>query len=235
MSWPPGEAYGSRHPQDASPERARPVGPLDDAPWSAGPPPIPTYSPTGTGVPERHPGSPVQQQPGQPVQSHPGQPAHAYPADGPAPAPPGSRHADWGERVGAGLVDGGILLGTLIVLGTLTDFSDTLGGLAATAWFGLAGYLAWLNGSKGQSPGKAVMGLRVDRDVDGTTLGGPVGVVRSAILWVLGGVTGGIFFVLAVLWPLWDRKNRALHDLMTSSSVVAGYPRARFGKDIFRP
>ena len=45
--------------------------------------------------------------------------------------------------------------------------------LIGVVWaFGLAGYLAWLNGSKGQSPGKAVMGLRVVRDVDGTTLGG---------------------------------------------------------------
>ncbi|MGD8199082.1 RDD family protein [Ornithinimicrobium sp. W1679] len=227
MSWPPQEPNAPRHPQDDGRDRERLVGPLDDAPWSAGPPPIPTWSHPGAGVPETHPGWTAQPHVGHPVQPHQG--------NGPAPSPAGSRYADWAERLGAGLVDSGILLGTLVVLGTLTDFSDTLGGLAAMLWIGFAGYLAWLNGSKGQSPGKAVMGLQVVRDVDGTTLGGPVGLVRSAILWVLGGVTGGLFFVLAVLWPLWDRKNRGLHDLMTSASVVAGYPRARFGKDIFRP
>lgn len=219
MTWPPEDRFGAGQqgsrpgawsPQDDAPGR-RADGPFDDAPWSAGPPPIPTYQPS----------SPTQAE---------GMQRHA-----PPPPPAGTRYADWGERVGAGLVDGGILLATLLVVGTLGDISDTLGGLGALAWFGLAGWMAWLNGSKGQSPGKAVMGLKVVRDADRSTLGGPVGLVRSGILWIVGPVTAGLFVVLSVLWPLWDRKNRTLHDAIVSASVLAGYPRAKFGKEIFRP
>ena len=217
MTWPPEDRFddgprdrGQRWaPQDDAPRG--PDGPPDNPPWSAGPPPIPAYRPPGPTEVE-------------------GMQRHA-----PPPPPAGTRYADWGERVGAGLVDGGILLAALLVAGTLTDVSDTLGGLAALAWFGLAGWMAWLNGSKGQSPGKAMLGLRVVRDADGSTLGGPVGLVRTGVLWLVGPVTGGLFVVLSMLWPLWDRKNRTLHDAIVSASVLAGYPRARFGKEIFRP
>ncbi len=207
MTWPPDDRF------DAGQQGSRPGAwpPQDDAPWSAGPPPIPTYQPS----------SPTE--------------AEGMQRQAPPPPTAGARYADWGERVGAGLVDGGILLAALLVVGTLGDISDTLGGLGALAWFGLAGWMAWLNGSKGQSPGKAVMGLKVVRDADRSTLGGPVGLVRSGILWIVGPVTAGLFVVLSVLWPLWDRKNRTLHDAIVSASVLGGYPRARFGKDLFRP
>src|SRR5690606_26531161 len=110
------------------------------------PPPIPSYAPPPPG---RAPG-----------------PQDSFPQQGyGAPPPPQIRYADWGERVGATLVDWMILLLPILV------FSDIFESLATLLWLGAAGWIAWLNGSKGQSPGKALMGLKVIRDVDGTTLG----------------------------------------------------------------
>jgi uncharacterized RDD family membrane protein YckC len=193
-----------------------PVGPTDPAPWATPPSPIPSYRPPAPG------------------QVHgPQDDMGSYPAPRPAPPPPPQlRYADWGERVGATLVDWGLLFVPLMVLSGFGDFIENLGALA---WLGLAGYVAWLNGSKGQSPGKALMGLKVVRDADGSTLGGPVGLVRAVVLAMMFGLTGGVLWILSLLWPAWDRKKQTLHDKVVSASVVAGYPRARVGKGIFLP
>ncbi|WP_122262716.1 RDD family protein [Ornithinimicrobium cerasi] len=210
MSWTPHDPY--RTPGDHAVPGPQ-TGPVDLPPWSPPASPIPSYVPP--------------------------QPHHQQlqPQDAPVPAPQQTRlrYADWGERVGASLVDYAILLGVVLLVGPLTAFSDDLDSLAGLAWLAAAGYLGWLNGSKGQSPGKALMGLKVVRDADGSTLGGPVGVVRAVMLAIMGGLTGGILFVLAVLWPAWDPRKQALHDKVVSATVVAGYPRARFGRQIFLP
>jgi uncharacterized RDD family membrane protein YckC len=198
------------------------------------PPPAPGLQP-GRAAPQDRPA----QQPTAPFQvssQHLPPQADNYRAFGAQPpnATAGLRYADWGERVGASLMDYALLVAAILVLSPLSA-SDSLSGLAGLVWCALAGYLGWLNGSKGQSPGKALMGLKVVRDADGSTLGGPVGLVRGAILLVMGGLTGGVLFVLAVLWPAWDARKQALHDKIVSATVVAGYPRARLSKQIFLP
>lgn len=207
MTWPPNDPYGS----PADDQRRPPLtGPTEGAPWTGGLPPIPSYAPP-----------PPWQAPG-PQDSVP-----QYAA--PPPPRPQVRYADWGERVGATLVDWAILLVPLLVLSGIFD------SLASLLWLGAAGWIGWLNGSKGQSPGKAIMGLRVIRDSDGTTLGGPVGVVRSLVLLLMFGFTAGIAWGLSLVWPMWDPKKQTLHDKIVGASVVAGYPRQKLGKDIFTP
>lgn len=191
------------------------------APWdetgpgapAAGPPPIPTYvpptDPYGYGVLDDRRAAPT-----------------------PPPAPTGLRYADWGERVGATLVDWTLIWVPSIVLAELVPSQSVLPGLL---WLALAGYVAWRNGSRGQSPGKALMGIKLLRETDGSTLGGPVGLGRSVVLVLMGVLTGGLLWLLSVLWPLWNRRHRALHDMIFSATVVAGLPRATFGRAIFRP
>lgn len=135
--------------------------------------------------------------------------------------------------MGATLVDALLVLGVTMVI-TMVTFGllDDLSGLAGVAAWG---WIAWLNGSKGQSPGKAIMGLQLVRDVDGTTLGGPVGLVRALLLWVFGAFSFGLFTFLALLWPTWDPKKQALHDKMFGAVVISGHPPVKFGKDLFRP
>lgn len=146
---------------------------------------------------------------------------------------PQLRYAHWGERVGATLIDALLVLGvtmliTMVTFGVFEDLSG-LAGLAAWGW------ITWLNGSKGQSPGKAITGLKLVRDADGTTLGGPVGLVRTLLLGVIGAVTGGLFWLLAILWPAWDAKKQALHDKMFGAVVISGHQPKKLGKDIFLP
>ncbi|WP_151523936.1 RDD family protein [Serinicoccus kebangsaanensis] len=190
-------------------ERDQPSGPSDAAPWST--PPIPQYSP---GWPRA------------------GQPEDTVPT--PA-APPRLRHADWGERAAATLIDWSLLLAVTLALGVVSSLADPLEDLAGLAWLGAVGYLAWLNGSKGQSPGKALLGLELVRDTDGSHLGGFVGLLRGGLLMMLSFATVGIFFVICVMWPFRDPKNRAVHDLIVSGAVVSGHPRARVGLGLLRP
>lgn len=228
MSWPTND--------EQQPWRG---GPVDQPPTTGGPP-IPPYAP-----PQSSPyGSPPQPGPwGTPAQpgvwGAPQQPG----AWGPQDTVPGSphlpphqpqlRYALWGERVGATLIDVLVVTAVTVLLAIVTfgllDDSSGLVGLAAVGW------IAWLNGSKGQSPGKAIMGLKLVRDGDGRTLGGPVGLVRALLLWVLGVFSIGIFWLLAVIWPFWDEKKQALHDKMFGAVVTAGHQQAKFGKGLFTP
>lgn len=232
MTWSPqGQPDPSRSAQ----------GPVDQPPWQPPPSPIPQYAPPQH---SQQPYAPPQysqpsqygQPPYQPSQyAQPGRPAPEDTPPGGAPVPGGTRYADWGERTAAGIIDAAILSVSLIAVATLTGWSDTLSSLGGLAWFGLVGYLGWLNGSKGQSPGKALMGLRVVRDTDGSLLGGPVGLLRTVVLGLLGGVTAGFFVLVSFLWPLGDAKKRALHDKIVSASVLAGYPKVRVSKELFKP
>jgi uncharacterized RDD family membrane protein YckC len=47
-------------------------------------------------------------------------------------------------------------------------------------------------------------------------------VVKGLGLGLVGGITGGIAYLVDFLWPLWDDENRALHDMVVSSRVVRG-------------
>lgn len=235
MSWPPDntEDRGTWQtgPVDGPPDQAGPpIPPYSPPPPRPQPPPQPDARQGGWGPqPHTRPGGWVQQpQPGSwtPEDTAPG-PSFA------ARQQPQLRYASWGERVGATLIDA-VFVMLVSVLFTFITFGllDNLGGLVAVA---LWGYIAWLNGSKGQSPGKALTGLKLVRDVDGTTLGGPVGLVRTLSLWVIGMFSIGLLWVLALLWPAWDARRQALHDKLFGAVVIAGHPQARFGKDIFRP
>lgn len=219
-SGPAGYPYGQQ-PAD---------GPVDETTWQGPGSPIPSYIPPPPPAPQPPQPGPQSGPWGAPqAQDHPqpyGYGLHQAPQ---------RRYAEWGERAGASLFDWGVLLVGIMAASALGEISDGLGTLATMAWLALAGYIAWLNGSKGQSPGKALVGLKVIRATDGQTLGGPVGVVRAFLLSLAGAMTGGLLFALAVLWPLWDPKKQALHDKLLNAEVITGEPRAKFGKDIFKP
>ena len=196
-------------PPDRDRERDHLTGPTDAAPWSV--PPIPAWSPTSAY--------------GQPEDTPPTRPA----------PPPQLRYADWGERVAATLVDWSLLFGIIVVLGVVGGIVEPLEDLAGFAWLASLGYLAWLNGAKGQSPGKALLGLKVVREADGSPLGGFVGLVRGGLLGLLSLFTVGIFFLVSVLWPFRDPKQRAVHDLVVSAVVVSGYPKAPVSPRLLKP
>ena len=181
-----------------------------------------------------------------------GRPDPAYAAAlGLLPAPLGRRAlAALFDGVALVLVQLPFLIGSVPLLMKLATGSISAYGLVNHPGFVLAVVMAsittvltlalaivqWsLHAVKGLTIGKALTGIKVVREADGSTLGGGVGLVRSLVLWTLSGMTAGLFFVLSVLWPLGDAKKQALHDKIVGASVIAGEPKKSLGKDIFRP
>ncbi len=77
---------------------------------------------------------------------------------------------------------------------------------------------------RGQTPGKQVVGIRAIRD-DGSPSDWGYTFVREFVIkflvgGVLSGMTGGIYWVVDHLWPLFDDNSQALHDKMVGTLVV---------------
>lgn len=144
-------------------------------------------------------------------------------------------YAGWPSRVIASVIDGifttvvvllvfGTVLASLSLGGTTIDedaitvaYLPAMGVyLLIVAWF------QWRNGSTGQTPGKAIMHIRVVREETGETLGGPMGLVRGVVGWAISAFTCGLGGLVDVLWPLFDSKNRTIHDMVVGSVVISG-------------
>jgi uncharacterized RDD family membrane protein YckC len=94
---------------------------------------------------------------------------------------------------------------------------------AVTVGLGMLYHVSFLRW-KGATPGKLICGLRVvpvDRGRDRGPLPWSTVGIRSAI-WVLPGVNAllALFTLLDVLFPLWQPKRQALHDLAARTQVV---------------
>lgn len=164
------------------------------------------------------------------------------PPDMPAvPPPPGDTPgplAEWADRVVATLLDFIIILGIYIVvwvagsiIGVVSDvlsvLVQTLGYLAGTV-YGL--YLGYLEGTRGQSPGKAIQGLKVVRASDGGLVGGGVGVVRR-----IAHVVDAVICYIGFLFPLWDPKKQTIADKLLETVVLKDQEKRPLGPDIFLP
>ena len=80
----------------------------------------------------------------------------------------------------------------------------------------------------GQTPGKQMVGIHVIR-TNGEPSGWTDTFIREFVLeWLavgfLSGITGGIFYAVNYLWPLWDKDKQALHDKLAETLVVLDRP-----------
>lgn len=101
---------------------------------------------------------------------------------------------------------------TLLALGVLT-----LVWLLVSLGYDLA-FLLW----RGATPGKLLLRLRVRRWAAGEPLT-PTVVVRRWMAFQLASTLstpGAVYTVIDVLWPLRDRRRRALHDRFAGTCVV---------------
>jgi uncharacterized RDD family membrane protein YckC len=209
-------------------------------------------------------GYPQEGQPQQPQQwpQHPQQgqppPSGGYPQYPPqqggygqyqqAPNPyqsgPSGPRANFGQRLGAYLLDFIIVFVPMLILfgllGGFDDFDergqplrsfgdgqDTLFSLIAFAV--TLSYYTLLEGSpSGQTIGKKALSIRVI----GQETGGPIGYGRALGRNAVRGLPsyipliGWLWGLLDHLWMLWDRENQALHDKAARTLVVpvAAYP-----------
>jgi uncharacterized RDD family membrane protein YckC len=153
------------------------------------------------------------------------------------PTGPASPYAGWWVRVAAQIIDGLITFAVVLVpliVGLIITFKDSrtdpvtdkltgvepvgIGILVLTGLLCL-GFDIWNRGtrvgSKGQSLGKKVVGIRVVKEADGQLLGAGTGLLRWVMAFLLGIIS--CVQLVDVLWPLWDDKNQTLHDKIVSS------------------
>jgi uncharacterized RDD family membrane protein YckC len=144
-----------------------------------------------------------------------------HPSD---PGPQRYELASWGSRVGALLLDllvlllAGLLVG--VVFGLLSGGSENAGsaavGIAYLAFLLYAPLMLAFN--DGQTLGKKAVGIAV-LNQDGRPIGFGRALWREIFSrWLLGITVIGA--IVDPLWPLWDRENRALHDMMASTRVI---------------
>jgi uncharacterized RDD family membrane protein YckC len=114
----------------------------------------------------------------------------------------------------------GIILATVLgkiagVLGGLVLLATWLAALAT------AFYTFYLEG-EGQSPGKAIMGIRVINEQTGNKIGGGMGIARQFVHMV-----DALPCYIGFLLPLWDAKRQTFADKILNTVVVPG-PKAEF-------
>jgi uncharacterized RDD family membrane protein YckC len=131
--------------------------------------------------------------------------------------------AQWWQRVVALLIDVAVLLvpGLVLALGAGGWFMGSVLNLAlGSAYYGL------LNGGvRGQTVGKKALNIQVRE----ATTGGPLGVERAVVRYLVDGIAGFLpalllFNLLDGLWPLWDSRRQALHDKVVNSVVIKVEP-----------
>jgi uncharacterized RDD family membrane protein YckC len=139
-------------------------------------------------------------------------------------------YSSWGRRVGAYLLDTLVLVVPLIVIVSIAlaagnpededDNSWAVIGIAylLTLLLPFVYYTVMHGRANGQTLGKKWLGIAVKEDSAGGSIGYGRAFGRYAIIFVLA------LFILPILldylWPLWDRKNQALHDKVVGSVVV---------------
>ena len=135
----------------------------------------------------------------------------------PAERPPAAvdRHASWGSRLVAWLIDWGILLVAALLITSVAG--DPAGSLAWTV--GAFTYFGYLNG-RGGTPGKQLLRIKVVDASSGAPIGSGRGAVRELVRLALTFLTLGIGFILDGLRPLWDENHQSWHDAAAKSIVI---------------
>jgi uncharacterized RDD family membrane protein YckC len=124
-----------------------------------------------------------------------------------------SERSGFWRRFAAALIDG-------IAVGVATTILRVILGFAAGEVIGIVlafGYYTYFHGRTGQTPGDAVMSIRVVDFRDRT--GEPIGYGRAFVRCLVS-IVSGLVIVLGYLWMLWDSEKQTWHDKAAGSVVV---------------
>ena len=128
--------------------------------------------------------------------------------------------------VASGSMEGGTVAADRIPLIERQFAGDWGWGLIAAAAFAFLVYAVWFLAAlgRGQTPGKQIVGVRVIRANGEPSTWGRTFLREFVVEWIVVGVlsamTGGIFYAVNYVWPLWDKDRQALHDKMVETLVV---------------
>jgi uncharacterized RDD family membrane protein YckC len=142
--------------------------------------------------------------------------------------------AEWWPRVGATLLDAVLIsvmsLVLALVVAAAGGSDDTAGGVWWIGWLVLgsayvAGTMSRTGVHNGQTIGKQAASVRVVRD-DGRPIRLGFAVLREVLLkYIIANLVLGIGWIVDSLWPLGDKENRAIHDMIVKTHVVSTHPR----------
>jgi uncharacterized RDD family membrane protein YckC len=121
--------------------------------------------------------------------------------------------AGWWRRFAASLIDA-------IVIGVVSGILRAILGTSTGEGIGILislGYFTYFHGRTGQTPGNAVLGIRVVDVRD--HIGEPIGYGRAALRWLVSIVSFVVLF-LGYLWMLWDADKQTWHDKAAGSVPI---------------
>ena len=141
--------------------------------------------------------------------------------------------ASWGTRAVGYLIDLLPLIVLYIINFIISQISSTLGFLLSLViWLGGIGYylyLGHLDGTTGQTPGKAVQGIRVV-NASGELIGSGSGIGRK-----FAHIVDGIVCGLGWLLPIVDSDRQTIADKIMSTYVVTDAEKKPFAVDLYLP
>jgi uncharacterized RDD family membrane protein YckC len=137
--------------------------------------------------------------------------------------------AEYGQRVVGFLIDYAILIAAdiaVIIVGRIVGV--VIGFLGALifffGWIAVLAYAIWnlcyRQGLTGQTIGKSQQGVSLVTEATGQPVGFGGAFLRYLIFSILSSITCGVYFVLDLLWPLWDPKRQRITDKILKYSVI---------------
>jgi uncharacterized RDD family membrane protein YckC len=148
-----------------------------------------------------------------PGNAYPGEPYPGNPSNSGYPA---SAYANWGQRVGAYLIDviPNLVLG--VIGAAFISHSIVIYLLCLLISLGWAIYNRWIQmGNTGQSLGKRMLGIRLVKESTGEPIGAGMAFVRDICH-----IVDSIICYIGFLFPLWDAKRQTLADKIVGTVVV---------------
>ena len=132
-----------------------------------------------------------------------------------------SNLADWGIRAVGWLID----WAPVIILGIITYRVPFFGLLQ----IGYLVYLGHLEGTTGQTPGKAMQGTRLVNE-QGELIGSGAGIGRKFLH-----ILDSLVCLLGWFLPLVDAKRQTIADKVMNTYVVLGVEKKPFAVDLWMP
>jgi uncharacterized RDD family membrane protein YckC len=140
-------------------------------------------------------------------------------------------YANYGSRAAAYIIDFLILWGiatTSGIIGFAMLFSETARPIgiilivAAVIWIPAGAIWNYIvrQGSTGQTLGKSRMGICLVRVDTGRPIGAGLAIVRVLAGWIFSSLTGGLFLIVDLLFPAFDKRRQRVVDKMLNTVVV---------------
>ncbi len=145
------------------------------------------------------------------------------PAEQPPAAP--SPLASWGTRALGFVID----WAPIWILELFLFRSALFGALLSLVAIGYLVYMGYLDGLTGQTPGKAIMGIRLVNQ-RGELIGAGPGIGRKFVH-----IVDSIVCLLGWLLPLVDSRRQTIADKIMATFVVEGVEKKQFSIELWMP